>query len=428
MTDTQETIELKYGTGTVGFTLPDSCEFEVLNLPNHALKMSEHDILDIRLRNPMGTPRLDELLSPNQRILIIVPDKTRVSRLDLVFPKILEAMERKKISDTQVTILFSNGSHPYMTEEEKIEILGSNIYYRFKIVEHNCRDAVVEKLGNTSRGTQVVINPLVKRHDRIIVISPVVHHYFAGFGGGPKMIMPGLASLNTIWQNHRLSILSEHSPLHPGCEPGNLKNNPVYEDIVESVKSVNVDFAIQLVLDEAGNIADVFCGNLNSSFQKACMKVQQNNVVPINELADVVIASAGGFPRDINFIQAHKSIHFAARALKPNGSLILLAECQDGYGNPEFLTWFQIEDYQQMKEMVMENYQLNANTAISLKHKLDRYNIYLVSELPDTVTKRIGFEPTHHIHDAIEKVFDSANSPQKTYLIPNASILLPELQ
>ena len=425
MTETLAKFELKYGSETIDFALPDSLSVDVLTLPNHSLQIKEQDILDIRLRNPIGSPGLIDLLASKQRILIIVPHKTQFAKLDLVFSKILEILQQKNIEDECITILFANGSYPRMTEEEKIEILGFDIYNRFKVIEHNCQDAVVEKLGNTSRGTHVVINPLVKRHDKIITINSVTHHNVSGFDGGPKMIIPGLATLNTIWQNQQLALMPQNSSLHPACEPGNLHQNPVYEDIVEAVKSVPVDFSINLVFGENQNLIDAFCGNMNSSFQKACFKINQNNVLAIPELADVVIASTGGWPNDINLIQAYQSIHFAVRALKPNGDLIILSECREGLGNYDFLSWFENNN---QNGIINGNLKMNADIAISLKQKLDNYNVYLFSEISEADAKKIGFIPTSNIQEAFEQVFSSNTETKKVYIIPNASVLLPKIQ
>ncbi len=428
MTETQTKYELNYGSGTIEFSLPDSLSCNVLTLPNHSLQIKEQDILDIRLRNPIGSPALNDLLASNQRILIIVPHKTQYAKLDLVFSKILIILQQKNIADDRITILFANGSYPQMTEEEKIKILGIDIYNRFKVIEHNCHDAVVEKLGNTSRGTHIVINPLVKRHDKIITINSVSHHNVSGFDGGPKMIIPGLAALNTIWHNQQVALMPQKLSLHPACEPGNIYQNPVYEDIIEAVKSVPVDFSINLVFGQNQNLIDAFCGNMNSSFQKACIKISQTNVVAIPELADVVIASAGGWPNDINLIQAYQSIHFAVRALKPNGDLIILSECGEGFGNNDFLSWFENYNQNELGKTFSSNFKMNADTIISLKHKLDSYNIYLISEMSDADVKKIGFFPISNIQEAFEQVFSSDTEAKKVYIIPNASVLLPEIQ
>lgn len=427
MTATNEVI-LPYGSDSIPLTLSENNRFTLLQPSFRKPKMDEKLVMNIRLRSPIASDRLEDLLTSKDKLLIVVPDKTRLVRLDLVFPAIFEILKEKKIADEQVTVIFANGSHQHMTEEERMTILGKDAFSRFRHIEHDCRDAVVEKLGTTSRGTQVIINPLVKRHDKVIVISSVAHHYFAGFGGGPKMIVPGLAAWDTIWQNHRLAVLSADTPLDPGCEEGNLHNNPVYEDIIEAVKMVNVDFAVQMVLDDEGNMVDAFCGNLYSSFQKACMKASEICEVPLNGLGNIVIASAGGYPRDINLVQAHKAIHHAVRALQPNGLLIMLAECRDGFGNPNLPRWFEIQDYDEMKKAVMDNFQLNANTALALKHKLQKYTIHLVSALPSEVVTSMGFKSLEPDANEIARLAASVQERGVGYIMPNSSLTIPVLQ
>ena len=420
-------FSLKYGDKSVTLFLPDEYQSQSLHPAVPPLHLAEEDILKIRLKNPLATPGLEEILKTDDRVLIVVPDKTRVSRLDLVFPYLFQVLQKKKIADEQVTILFANGSHAPMTEAEKHAILGEAAFRRFAHYEHNCREAMVEKLGTTSRGTPVMVNRLITKNSKLIVISSVVHHYFAGFGGGPKMIVPGLAAYDTIWNNHRLAVLAEDSPLHPGCEPGNINKNPVYEDIVEAVQMTRVDFAIQLVLDENYRLVDAFCGDLYSSFQKAGMRVHQLNSVRITKPADLVIASAGGYPKDINLIQAHKAIHHAVRALKPNGILIILAECRNGWGNVEFPVWFEIGNYAEIKKAVLAHFRINSNTALVLKHKLENYQIFLISQLPTDITSKMGFQPAVDLSTALDKAKQLLPSDAVTYVIPNASITLPVL-
>ena len=419
-------LDLKYGAGEQRLYLSGECQCETLHPQTPTLRLDEKEILKIRLRNPLASPPLEQILKPGDRVLLVVPDKTRVARLDVVFPFLFSAFKERKIPDEKVTVIFANGSHPAMSAEEKRAILGEAAYHRFRIEEHNCHSALVDKLGTTRRGTPVMVNPILKQHDKVIVIGSVVHHYFAGFGGGPKMIVPGLAAYETILHNHRLAVLTDdEGPLHPACRPGNLKGNPVFEDLQEAAKMVPVHFAIQLVLDEDQHVIDAFCGDLYSSYQKASLRVHRLNAVEILEPADVVIASAGGRPKDLNFIQAHKALHHASLALRPGGTLVLLAECADGWGNPDVLEWFSYGSYAEMKRAVQENFRLNANTALSIKHKLENFKILLVSELPHDPLRQMGFFPFRRAEDAIKAIEHKLNGRAKVYVIPNASVTLP---
>jgi len=421
-------FDLKYGHGSQRLYLSGKCQCQTLHPSVPTLQLDEQEILRIRMRNPLASRPLEEILKPGDRVLLVVPDKTRVARLSEVFQVLFPIFRTCKIPDENITVIFANGSHPRMSPEEKRAILGETAASRFRTEEHDCYSPIFEKLGTTRRGTPVMVNPILRQHDKVIVIGSVVHHYFAGFGGGPKMIVPGLAAYETILQNHRLAVLTDdEGPLHPECRPGNLQGNPVYEDIQEAAQMVPVDFAIQLVLDEQNRIVDAFCGDLYSSFQKASLRVHYLNAVGLDGPADVVIASAGGYPKDLNLIQAHKAMHYAAQALKKGGILLLLAECRDGWGNPDVLEWFSYTDYNEMKKAVQQNFRLNANTALAMKFKLDRYKILLVSELPHDPLHELGFFPFPDVASAVKAIENKLDGSAKVYIIPNASVTLPIL-
>lgn len=421
-------FSLNYGDEKVHFFLPVDYQLKSLHPAAPSLHLAENDILNIRLDNPLATSKLEDLLRSDDNILIVLPDKTRNARLDLFFPHIFKILEKNNIPDQKVSILFASGSHPEMSEEEVHNILGNAPFYRFSFTCHNCRHSLCEKYGNTSRGTPVYLNQMLKTHSKIVVVNSVVHHYFAGFGGGPKMIMPGLAAYETIWHNHKLSVLAENSPLHPACEPGNIVDNPVYEDLIEAVKMTKVDFSVQMVLDENNQLIDAFCGDIHSSFQKATMRVHQLNSVEISSLADLVITSVGGLPKDINLIQSHKAILNSVRALKPNGILIIMAECREGWGNSSLPDWFELGSYSEMKEVIQHNFQLNGNTALSLKHKLENYQIFLMSKLSRTVTEQMGFQVCTDMNETIQMVKTLLPEKPLVYVIPNGSITLPVIK
>jgi lactate racemase len=416
---------LKYGTEERSFSLPENYRIQTLHPKETQSQLSEDKILKIRLNNPLASKKLDEIITTNDSILLVVPDITRIARLDLIFPYLFKLFEDKNVPDHQVTILFASGSHSLMTDEEKIKIIGETAFQRFANYTHDCRESWCDNFGETSRGTPVLINHMVKGHTKIIVISSVIHHYFAGFGGGPKMIVPGLAKYETICNNHKLMVEAKDTPLHPACEPGNVIKNPIQEDITEAVKMVKVDFAFQLVLDQNKQLIDVFCGDLFTCFQKACMKVHHLNSIEISEQADLVIASAGGAPKDLNLVQSHKAIHHAVRALKPNGILIILADCKDGWGNPKLLNWFEYNSYSEMKKVVMANYELNANTALVLKYKLENYYIFLISSLPSEQTRQMGFYPFDDLNNALVEAKQFLPEKPFVNIIPNASLTLP---
>ncbi len=418
-------FKLPYGKGFQRIKIPDDVSTQVLR-PNHLPEPdSDEAVVRRALANPIGTPSLSALLTQNAPTLLVVPDKTRNARLDVVLPILLEEIQKAGVSPSNIHFLFANGSHAGMSVEEKQAILGEDVASRFAAFEHDCRRSACSQIGVTRRGIPVKINKKVLDAAHIIVVGTVVHHYFAGFGGGPKMIVPGVAACDTITRNHRMAVLSEESVLHPACRPGNTDGNPVYEDIEEAFRMAPVDFSVQVVLNQEHGIQAAFAGDTLRAHRRGREVIEKMNRVPIPHQFDCVIVSAGGFPKDVNLIQAHKAIYNAFQAVRPGGCLIVLAACPDGIGSPTFLRWFDFADLARMKKAVMEEYQLNGNTALSLKEKLDAVAIYWISELPREISLKIGFQPVA----SFEEAWSQARKRQtitSVAVLPHGDVTLPQ--
>jgi nickel-dependent lactate racemase len=207
-----------------------------------------------------------------------------------------------------------------------------------------------------------------------------MYHYFAGYGGGPKILMPGLAGHESISSNHRMT-LTQNGDFNNKCRNGNIRNNPVYSDIAEAVKFFPPVLYLGTVLNDKGKIIKAFCGDIITEHKRAARFVDKLYKIKIKEKADVVICSAGGLPKDINLIQSHKSIHNAFSALKKNGVLICLAECMNGIGSKTFMQYFEYKNIADLKKNILKEYSLNAQTALSFWDKLSNAKILLVSNL-----------------------------------------------
>jgi len=418
-------FELPYGPFKMAVSVPE--HLEVLKVvPADLPKLgADQEIVRKAIENPLGTPRLQDLLSVHSKIIIVIPDKTRNARTDVILPVLLESIHSAGVPSKQVKFLFANGSHAGMTDQEKQAILGKKIARNYSFEEHDCSKSPLKYVGTTRRGIPIGVNSLVVDADFVIIVGTVVHHYFAGFGGGPKMIVPGVAACDTITRNHRMAVMSEDSVLHPNCRPGNVKGNPVYEDIEEAFEMVNVGFSVQVVLNCDHEIQAVFAGDTLLAHKKGCEIIEKMNRVRINRKFDCVIVSAGGFPKDLNLIQAHKAIYNAFQAVKPGGCMIVLAKCDDGIGSRTFLQWFDYSSLAEMKRAVMENYALNGNTALSLKEKLNQSTMYLISDLDKTMSRKIGFLPVRSFEEAWKKA-SSDFGIHSVAVLPFGDVTLPE--
>ncbi len=416
-----------YGRSNRTIHLPDQLEI-VRIVPKKQPKTGTNEsIVRDALNNPRGTPKLPEILKKDALTLVIIPDKTRNARTDIVLPLLLNEIQKAGIRKKNIRFLFANGNHTGMSPSEKGNIMGAAVLRNGSFQEHDSRRSMVDFLGETTRGVPVRVNRLVQEAEYVIVVGTIVHHYFAGFGGGPKMIVPGVAACETITKNHKLAVMDETSTLHPNCRPGNVAGNPVYEDIEEAYRMVRVDFSVQVVLDEAHNIQAAFAGDTLQAHRAGRKIIETMNRVSIPKKYDCVIVGGGGFPKDSNLIQAHKAVYNAFQAVKPGGGLIIFAECADGIGSKTFLQWFDYPTLNSMKKAVMKNYTLNGNTALSLKEKLDQSTMYLISELDESVSRKIGFVPV----PSFEKAWAKANSDftiHSAAVLQNGDVTLPEVK
>jgi nickel-dependent lactate racemase len=253
----------------------------------------------------------------------------------------------------------------------------------------------------------------------VITMGPIVHHYFAGYGGGRKLLFPGCGEREAIYKNHSLYLDPDHSSLAVGCQPGTLTNNPLAEDLAEVAAKKPADLAIHGILDSRGHVCEVFIGNGFPEYLNACKGHGENCEIE-TEPFELVISSCGGFPKDINFIQSHKGIHNSAMFVKDGGLLIIYSECSDGIGSQTFLPWFRLGGYEKTFQALCGNYQGNGGTALAMMTKLKRIRIGMVTNLDARTCNLIGVEKWQH-----KEVQDILNTTGTTPAwISNGSLLV----
>lgn len=414
MKSTMKKVKLRYGKTELEIELPDHAE--ILTPKLKPTKRDEIEILNDAIDNPIDSPRLENFTQNDDKILIIVPDKTRKSRVDFILKLILQ-----RIKNRNIKILFANGTHAKQTENEKREILGDEIYDKFEVFENDAWSDDFTYFGKTKFGTEVFLNRLVSEADKILLVGSITHHYFAGFGGGAKLLIPGVASYKTAIQNHKLT-LTQDGDINPNATNLKLEGNPVYEDIVEAFKLSNLKVLhLGVVLDETDKIVGAFFGDVIQSHKAGADFVKKFFTIPVDKKFDAVISSAGGFPKDVNFIQAHKSIHHSHHILKEGGRLFSFIECRDGIGSKTFLDWFKFKSIDEMKKCLLENYSMNGHTALSLQKKLKICNIIVRCELEIELLEMMGLKPL----DDVKKLKSLTGS---IAVLTNASIYLPIYQ
>lgn len=337
-----------------------------------------------------------------EKVVIVTSDITRHTGSEVYLPLLAERLNRQGIADNDMEILIALGIHRAQTRHEHEKILGP-LYGRIRVRDHDCDDqADLVSIGRTSNGIDVRINRAAVEANRLILTGVIGFHYFAGFGGGRKSVLPGIASRQACMASH-------FAVLNPGpgsgknryAVTGNLDGNPVHQAMTEACAMAAPDFILNTVLAPDKRIMAAFAGHWREAHEAGCRYYREHFSYRLRTKADLVVVSCGGFPKDINLIQAHKSMEYAAQALKDDGVMILLAECRDGFGNSTFFSWFRHKRLDQFETALRETYEINGQTAYSTLQKALRFKIILVSEFPGHQVEEMGMLPAGSLDEAL---------------------------
>lgn len=356
------------------------------------------------LQKPLGSPPLSQLAAGKAGALILVPDVTRKANLPLVLPLVLAELERGGVRPHQVTLLVACGTHPAVSDEALREHLGP-LPQGITVLQHNARDPrELTQVGALPDGTPVRLHRLVVEAPLLLSVFTVQHHYFAGFGGGPKMVFPGVAGYEEIQKNHaRVLDLSVEPPrLHARCQPGVLGGNPVAEEILQVAQKRPVDWALGLVLEQKGEIAWARAGTWLEVWQQGIATVREWYEVEAGPFSRVVV-SAGGFPSDHTLIQAHKAFDAASRFVVEGGEILFVAELGGGAGSPAMLPFLDDPQPDVIAARLREHYVQYGHTTLRIVDKTRRFRVHLVSKLSASVAQKLGFQPVASPQEILDR-------------------------
>lgn len=413
---TPKNFSLKYGQKKVSFDIPKQALLYELTGWNRPACEDLPEAYRYALDHPIDAPPLSEILKPDDTVVIIVSDITRAwQRNDLTLPILLDYMNQAGLADSQISIIIGVGAHRQNSAEEFTELCSKEICQRVRIVNHDAYDtANMVDLGTTSRGTQVAVNRMVAEADRVILTGGVIYHYMAGFGGGRKSIVPGVSSLKTIQQNHLLCLTERvGGGTNPSTASGITSGNPMHEDMMEIAAFVKPDFLVNVVPNIEGEITEIFTGNWVSAWQQACQMAERIFGIPIEAQADIVIASAGGYPKDINLYQSQKTIDNAVYALRPGGVAVILAQCPLISDPPEFFDWFRYPDIPSLEAAARENFLISGWLAIRQMEYKNQGTIILLTEKENMeMARKAHVEPVTTISAALEFAYQKCGAPE----------------
>jgi nickel-dependent lactate racemase len=410
-------IDLRFGDTAIPIEFDDS-RFDILHGAEIGPPLSDLEIGE-RLDNPIDSPPLEDIAAAGDSVLIVVPDATRQTAAGQIVNLIVRRLLANGTAGHDIRIIFATGIHRPVTEAEKAAILTPFIAQRIKTVDHDPRDLMrLMNFGTTSGGIDITLNRALTEHDHVVIVGGVTFHYFAGFTGGRKLICPGLASARTISATHKLAFDLDLKRRRDGVDTGRLDGNAVHGAFMEVVEARPPAFAVNAIVNDAGEAVDLYCGDWRSSHQAACDAYAAANMVHVEEKRGLVVVSCGGYPHDINMIQAHKSLDAASRACSAGGTIILLAECREGLGREDFLNWFDAADSRLLAERICEKYQVNGQTAWSLLEKAERFDIRIVTDLSPDVTAKMRLKKI-----ALAEISRLMKNSTSGYVIPVGSKL-----
>lgn len=413
-------IHLPYGREGTHVKVPEENLLGILRPAEYKAGESAEALIKKALAKPEGTEKLADIIKKKKKVdtvAIVVDDHTRPCPTDRILPPLLEELYSAGLKDENILIIFASGSHRTTTREEAEKLLGKEIANRIKYISNESWGVDFVDVGTTKRGTKVWLKKAFYDADVKILTGDVEIHYFAGYGGGRKSILPGIVRYDTIQDNYKRNFFD------PNSRPGKLDGNPMYENMTEAARFAGVDYTINVVQDDKGSIVGAFSGDFDVVLRRGAALVERMYKVKAKEKAEIVITAANGAPHDIDLYQAYKALHLALEVVKDKGSLILVAECPEGPGNKNYETW--MKKYRTKEEMKAEldrEFNIGGHKAYYNLLAIEKADIYLVSSMPKEDVENIyRFKYASTVDEALAAAFKKHGKGAKVLVIPEGS-------
>ena len=411
------TLSLPYGSTEVQVDVPCEGLLAVLEPPQGEWAVDEREAVRTALAEPIGTPRLLDLAQGKRRIVIVVSDVTRPCPTARILPEVLAELRRGGVRDERITIVVGIGTHRPATIDEQLHLVGEATHARVRCLNPDPMDMV--PLGETSRGTPVEIFRPVVEADLVITIGDVQFHYYAGYGGGAKAIVPGVASRATVYANHAWMT-------RPEAVAGRIGGNPVREDLEEAAAMAGVDFIVNVLLDNEKRIVYAVSGDYRAAHRRACEVLDQRNRTQIPRAGDIVLVSSGGFPKDINLYQAQKALINAVHAVRDGGVLVWLAECREGVGHPVWENWMTSGATPgEWIARLEREFVFGAHKAAYMGKIMARAKVVLISSLPDTLVRSGHMQPAKDVRSGLGLAYALLGSDSSLIAMPHGGAVFP---
>ena len=401
------TFDLPFGKRVLELSLPEAATVDLLMPSARCVRCRRRsDCKPCAARTDWKCPPARGAY-PGQTAAVITSDNTRPCPSRRLLPPILGELQAGGISSEDIVVVVALGLHRPLSSQELRELVGPDVFDSVTVVNHESANVV--RVGWTRAGTPVDLFRPVVDADVRVGLGNIEFHYFAGYSGGAKSILPGCAGEETVIANHALMV-------KPGARVGVLESNPVRADIEEGVAMIGLDFILNAIVDSDHRLVDAVAGNATQAHRRGCSKIARRDSVAIDGKADIVVVSAGGKPSDLNLYQAQKALENAGAVVRDGGVVIWVAECLEGYGNPTFEQWMrQADTPEQVLERIARKFILGGHKAAAIASVLVRAEVYLVSAMEAQVQDAcgiVGFDSLDTaLQAALERVGPARQSP-----------------
>jgi nickel-dependent lactate racemase len=415
-----EVVRLPYGSGSQTVEVPKD-KLVGTFLPRKILVPKDPDaVIRDALSSPIGSPSLREVAKGHEEAVILISDITRPVPSNRFLPPLLEELEAAGLGPEHIRIVIATGLHRCHTDGEKRRLVGDEVAKSIRVEDHS-PDACVS-LGTTAGGLPIEINRTVLEADLRICTGNIDPHYFVGYSGGSKAIMPGVSSLKSITATHSMMLL-------PGAEVGNINGNPVRAAIDEIGEDIGVHFIFNVILNEDKQIVGAVAGHHVNAHREGCKIADSMFKVHLPQPADIVIVSAGGYPKDINLYQAQKALDNARLAVKENGVIILVAECREGFGEETFEEWMTSADSPDVIiGRMQERFVMGGHKALAVAQTMKKARIMLVSSIHPDLVRQAMFEASDDVQDALRNALNSHKGEESIVVLPYGGSTIPTFE
>jgi len=416
-------VRFPYGEKFLEANIPDENLIQVVYPHEIEPEKSADEYIKEALSKPMGALPLQKQAKKGMKVTIVVDDNTRPCPTWEMLPHVIKELNDSGINNDDITILFATGTHREVRHEEAKRLLGEKYAEEINYMSNNCKGNDFTYVGTTSRNTDVKVKNAFVEADMRILLGDVEIHYFAGYGGGRKSILPGISHYSTIQHNYTTNFF------HPMAKPGVLDGNPMYENMTEAARLASPHFCLNVVQNASHKIVGAFSGDFDLVLRKGASLVDKMYKVKVKEKADIVVTAADGSPHDVNLYQAYKAIHLGLNVVKENGIIILIAECPDGHGSQPYYEWMKkYKTREEMEKELSKEFVPGGHKAFYHVKALEKAKFFIVSGMDRKMLENVfRMRVFDTVDEAINEAIKDKGENAKIIAIPRGTTTLPIL-